>query len=215
MHTAGMICQDCHGSVANVGQTIANGRQPWLQEPSCGQSGCHGSNYATETNTLYRNSRGHSGLYCSACHGSPHAIQPTTQPNDNVQNIALQGWAGTLKKCSVCHGVTPTMPGPHGIMGTDVKLINGSVPEVSHLNAVYPNPTSSLAHIGLQVKDAGSVNIKVFSSTGKYIETIYTGHSTPGEYQIDFNITNLSSGVYSCVMTAGKACDVKNFIVVK
>ena len=34
---------------------------------------------------------------------------------DNVQNIALQGYAGTLDKCSVCHGYNPTGPGPHGL----------------------------------------------------------------------------------------------------
>ena len=37
---------------------------------------------------------------------------------DNVQQIALQGFPGTLKKCEVCHGVTPTGAGPHGIFAS-------------------------------------------------------------------------------------------------
>jgi hypothetical protein len=33
---------------------------------------------------LYRYSAGHGNLYCSGCHGSPHAEFPTLQANDNV-----------------------------------------------------------------------------------------------------------------------------------
>lgn len=116
MHAAGMVCQDCHGSVAQVAQSIQEGREPWLQEPSCGSASCHGANYAEEPGKLFRNSKGHGGLYCSTCHGSPHAILPTVNARDNVQNIALQGFEGTLRRCELCHGVVPTGPGPHGIM---------------------------------------------------------------------------------------------------
>ena len=112
----GFVCQDCHGSVTNVGESIANGRNPWLQEPSCGAVTCHGAKYAEEPGKLFRQSRGHGGLFCSACHGEPHAILPSGQANDNVQNIALQGYAGTLNKCEVCHGIRPTGYGPHGLL---------------------------------------------------------------------------------------------------
>lgn len=115
MHTAGMTCVSCHGNTKNVGTTIENGRKPWLQEPSCGATACHGPNYAENTGKLYRESRGHGNLFCSTCHGSPHAILPASRPEDNVQNIALQGYRGTLKKCSVCHGYNPTGAGPHGL----------------------------------------------------------------------------------------------------
>jgi hypothetical protein len=118
MYTHGMVCQDCHGSVAQVGLSIEQGREPWFDEPSCGAANCHGSNFAEEPGKLFRNSRGHGNLYCSTCHGSPHAILPTVVARDNVQNIALQGSAGILRDCAVCHGVIPTGPGPHGLLAT-------------------------------------------------------------------------------------------------
>ncbi len=114
----GMVCQDCHGSVTEVGESISSGREPWLDEPSCGSVSCHGDNFAEEPGKLFRESRGHGGLFCSACHGEPHAITPSRVSRDNAQYIALQGYAGTLAKCQVCHGVTPTAAGPHGIMGS-------------------------------------------------------------------------------------------------
>jgi len=120
MHAAGMICQDCHGSVENVAESIKDGREPWLEEPSCGATNCHGSQFAEEPGKLYRLSKGHGGLYCSTCQGSPHALVPSTLDRDNVQNIALQGYAGILNNCAVCHGYMPEGAGPHGIMAPDV-----------------------------------------------------------------------------------------------
>ena len=117
MYSKGMTCIDCHGDTANVAisQLPPTNREPWKQEPSCAQSGCHATAYAPNPGTLYRNSVEHGGLYCEACHGSPHAILPTIQPNDNVQNIALQGHAGVLNDCLVCHSQPPTGAGPHNI----------------------------------------------------------------------------------------------------
>jgi len=116
MHSAGMVCQDCHGNMEQVAESIKNGREPWLEEPRCGATQCHGSQYAEEPGKLYRNSKGHGGLHCSACHGSPHAIVTSENERDNLQNMTLQGYNGTLNNCAVCHGYLPTGPGPHGIM---------------------------------------------------------------------------------------------------
>ncbi|MBI5021452.1 MAG: T9SS type A sorting domain-containing protein [Ignavibacteriales bacterium] len=122
-----MVCQDCHGTMAQVAATIDAGRRPWLDEPKCGD--CHGSAHAEQPGKLFRESQGHGGLFCSACHGSPHAIQPTIQPNDNLQNIRLQGYAGTLGKCSVCHATPPAGTGPHGL--TDTTSYQPSIPLLS------------------------------------------------------------------------------------
>ena len=94
---------------------VANpNRRPWIDEPRCGD--CHGSQFAENPGKLFRQSTGHGGLYCEACHNSSHAILPSTQPRDNMQVIALQGFAGTLQDCAVCHGnAVPPGPGPHGL----------------------------------------------------------------------------------------------------
>jgi hypothetical protein len=78
------------------------------------------SRFAENTNTLYRLSKGHGGIFCEGCHGSTHAIWPNADPNanDNAAAIALQGYAGVIKDCTVCHpaGSLPlTTDGPHGL----------------------------------------------------------------------------------------------------
>ncbi len=96
----GMICTDCHGSMEAVGNPA---RAPWADEPRCGD--CHQrEGFAFEQpGTLFRDSKGHYGVHCSACHGSPHAITPTVGQEDNVQAVALQGHTGPISKCEVCH----------------------------------------------------------------------------------------------------------------
>ena len=140
-----MQCQDCHGSMSEVGNPTRDG---WLDEPTC--QNCHtgtatnnsgkirytsvfdapghlriaaNQTFATNPNTptsgksLYRLSTGHGDLLCEACHGATHAIYPSSQANDNLQSIALQGHQGTLGECSACHDGQPSTVsgGPHGM----------------------------------------------------------------------------------------------------
>lgn len=106
MFQEGLGCTDCHGTMANVADQARN---PWLDEPNCGN--CH--EYGTTDNQLYRMSKGHGGMYCESCHGSPHAILPSGLEADNQQNIMLQGKKGTLSNCSVCHTDGRTGDNPH------------------------------------------------------------------------------------------------------
>lgn len=118
MSSQGMWCTDCHGDMNAV---ASPDRQPWLDEPQCGT--CHGPAYAENPGKLFRQSVGHGGLYCEACHNSTHAILPSSQPLDNQQVIALQGYAGTLQDCAVCHGTDiPDGPGPHGLTAPSRRL---------------------------------------------------------------------------------------------
>ncbi len=103
-------CETCHGSLQQVADSIQLGRQPWLQEPVCEQ--CHGADYSTGT-ALYRNSKGHGGIYCAACHNSPHAWYPSKNPLDNRQPMQLQGTPDALHKCTICHVTKPAGRNPH------------------------------------------------------------------------------------------------------
>ncbi len=122
MSQGGMWCTNCHGDMNDVGN---ENRIPWVDEPRCGDTACHGPQYAENPNTLYRNSIGHGGLYCESCHNSTHAILPSREARDNIQTIALQGYAGAITECTVCHGLTvPAGQGPHGMTCTLAADVN-------------------------------------------------------------------------------------------
>lgn len=96
-------CTECHGTLAEVGQSITDGRTPWADEPKCAD--CHSAAiYDVDTgSTLYRNARGHGGMSCAACHGSPHAMVPSFEASDNYQALQYMGKAVTIGSCAACH----------------------------------------------------------------------------------------------------------------
>ena len=99
-------CVTCHGNMAEIAGSIEAGRVPWADEPAC--SDCHTETQGVATgDALYRNATGHGGLGCPACHGSPHAMIPTTQATDNYQALQYQNFNGVVKtmgSCGICHG---------------------------------------------------------------------------------------------------------------
>lgn len=181
MFDRNLTCQTCHGSVSNVGNTVRNGRRPWLDEPKCGDKLCHGSLYSEQANTLFRQSKGHAGLYCSACHGSPHAIVPSTNDRDNLQNATLQGYAAPLKDCRVCHGSYPTDPGPHGIFAPPSK-VDVVPPQVDWTMDANGNVT-------------GTVTDKPDDATIRSNLALIVFHATNGSYNYTFNNADFTPGV--------------------
>ncbi|MFO0889264.1 MAG: hypothetical protein U0790_09010 [Isosphaeraceae bacterium] len=103
-YAKGLRCGDCHGTLTAMGN---RNRTPWVDEPKC--ASCHnvpGHQYE-EPGKLFKESRGHNGVTCAACHGAPHAITPTVTAADNVQAMTIQGHAGTIDNCVVCHKRRP------------------------------------------------------------------------------------------------------------
>ncbi len=108
----GVYCTDCHGGMVEVGDPA---RTPWLDQPRCDDCHNRAGFQFEQPGTLYRDSKGHSGVHCYACHGSPHAITPTVTEPDNLQAINIQGHAGLIGECSVCHTEPPVEPFFHKV----------------------------------------------------------------------------------------------------
>jgi hypothetical protein len=212
MHTNGMVCQDCHGSVDHVGQTISNGRQAWLEEPDCGAVACHGPQHAAEPGKLFRNSKGHGNLFCSACHGSPHAILPTNNANDNLQNLTLQGYTGTLNSCIVCHGVAPTGAGPHGLYASVINY-DPFTTNTDQLMNVFPNPVTSSATIPFIISKAGKIILSLYDQNGKCVRIFINQNLQPGSYTVNFETKDLSHGIYYYMLKTSMASFSKKMII--
>jgi len=112
----GMTCVDCHGDMTAVAD---RSRTPWVDEPRCGD--CHErSGFEFEQpNTLYRDAKGHMGIHCWACHGSPHALLPSTQPRDNLQAEVFAGSTDPADVCGLCHTHRPDEGFSHRFGGGD------------------------------------------------------------------------------------------------
>jgi hypothetical protein len=106
----GYTCTFCHTSMTAVGDPS---RQPWIDEPRCGNCHTRTGFQFEQTGLLFKQSKGHMGVHCEACHGSPHAITPTVMDVDNVQASAVQGHTGIINTCTTCHSSMPSESFPH------------------------------------------------------------------------------------------------------
>lgn len=148
-----MECQSCHGSMLTVGNKARNG---WFDMPTCQSCHHDGkretvainadgtfktwadTRFASNPNTpmtgtsLYRYSTGHSNMQCEACHNSTHAEftdKPSAngnQVNDNLRAIEAQGYAASIRECTVCHTTMPSSinGGPHGMHNIGQSWVN-------------------------------------------------------------------------------------------
>jgi hypothetical protein len=143
--TLAMQCQSCHGGMSTVGAATRTGwlDEPSCQACHTGTAVQNSGQirytsvftstgamrvpanrtFATNADvpmtgkSLYRFSKGHGGLQCSACHGSTHAEWPSVHSNDNILPKNLQGHSGVLIECLACHKSMPetVAGGPHGM----------------------------------------------------------------------------------------------------
>ncbi|MBM4167305.1 MAG: T9SS type A sorting domain-containing protein [Ignavibacteria bacterium] len=71
------------------------------------------------------------------------------------------------------------------------------LPETFSLEQNYPNPFNPLTVIRYSLSDNSAVMLKVYDILGKEVVTLLNNEETEaGEYEINFDATNLPSGVY-------------------
>jgi hypothetical protein len=93
-----------------------------------------------------------------------------------------------------------------------VNSINASVFKL-HQN--YPNPVNSTARISYELPESVFVTLKVLDSQGREVATLVNGFQNAGSQSVQFNASNLISGVYFYKIDAGQYHDAKKLIIQK
>lgn len=83
------------------------------------------------------------------------------------------------------------------------------------LNQNYPNPFNPSTMIEYSIANAGLVQLKVYDVLGREVATLVNQNQNPGSYNVLFNASNLSSGVYFYKIESGSFTQVKRMILVK
>ncbi|HEY5123309.1 MAG TPA: T9SS type A sorting domain-containing protein, partial [Ignavibacteria bacterium] len=66
----------------------------------------------------------------------------------------------------------------------------------------YPNPFNSTSKIKYQILKTTDVQIKVFDIQGREISILVNRKQTPGDYECNFDASNMTSGIYFYQLTA-------------
>jgi len=93
--------------------------------------------------------------------------------------------------------------------------IENTFPNSFVLSQNYPNPFNPSTKISYSVPKSSLVTIKVYDVLGKKITTLLNEEKSVGNYEVEFNGRNLSSGVYFYKMQAGDFVETKKLILMK
>jgi len=67
----------------------------------------------------------------------------------------------------------------------------------------YPNPFNPITMIPYELNENAYIEIKVYDINGRLVRTLYGGYQLAGSYEVRFDASNLSSGMYICTLQAG------------
>jgi hypothetical protein len=92
---------------------------------------------------------------------------------------------------------------------------NNQVPNAYNLSQNYPNPFNPATKISFSLPKAGDVKLVVYDILGKEVAIVINDFRTAGTHTIDFNASNLASGVYLYRIEAGTFTDTKKMMLLK
>ncbi len=79
---------------------------------------------------------------------------------------------------------------------TSIEILNPDFPDIFELSQNYPNPFNPTTKIKYQLPESGFVTLKVYDVLGNEITYLVNEEKFAGSYEIEFDASQLSSGIY-------------------
>jgi hypothetical protein len=100
----------------------------------------------------------------------------------------------------------------NGIVSVDEDILE--LVEFS-LNQNYPNPFNPTTKISWQSPVSGHQTLKIYDVIGNEVATLVNEYKSGGSYEVDFNASKLSSGIYFYRLSAGSFVQTKKMLLIK
>jgi hypothetical protein len=105
---------------------------------------------------------------------------------------------------------------------TDVKEHGSLQPNEFRLEQNYPNPFNpntkikyTIPNVSLSGVEGSRVQLKVYDVLGNEVATLVNESKPAGSYEVEFNASNLSSGVYFYKLQSGSFVETRKMILLK
>ena len=143
-------------------------------------------------------------------------------PSDEV-NTRTFGYRGIIAENEIFIGAPGTKvnnirPGAVFIYTAEplsVDYTNGIDQSDFYLSQNYPNPFNPITEIDYSIQKDGLVKLRVYDILGNEVATLVNERKTSGNYSVEFNAGNLTSGIYFYKLTAGTFTETKKLILLK
>jgi photosystem II stability/assembly factor-like uncharacterized protein len=96
-----------------------------------------------------------------------------------------------------------------------INKISTAIPERYSLSQNYPNPFNPITKIKYSITGNVDVKLTVYDVLGRKIKVLVNEKQSPGIYEVTFDGTNFSSGVYFYRIEASNFSETKKMLVIK
>jgi len=96
-----------------------------------------------------------------------------------------------------------------------VEEENNEIPTEFSLKQNYPNPFNPITKIKYSIPKSSQVSLKIFNTLGEELKTLVNEEKPVGTYEVNWNASNLPSGVYFCRLQAGSFVQTRKMILLK
>ncbi|MEO8514372.1 MAG: T9SS type A sorting domain-containing protein [Ignavibacteria bacterium] len=107
---------------------------------------------------------------------------------------------GGISKGTLMVGITPN---------------SSEVPNKFELKQNYPNPFNPNTQIEFSIPKTGIVKLSVYDALGREVNSLLNSELTAGNYRINFNASDLSSGTYYYKIISGDFVQTKKMLMIK
>lgn len=122
------------------------------------------------------------------------------------KNLVINMQTSSLFKLRVNYNV---------ITSVNENIFSTEIPTNFNLHQNYPNPFNPSTTIKFDLPNSGNISLKVYNELGKEIETLSDGFKNAGSYEINFDASGLSSGIYFYKLVTDGAAVTKKMLLVK
>jgi len=99
-------------------------------------------------------------------------------------------------------------------VATNTLSDNNSVSNYK-LSQNYPNPFNPATRINFALPKSGFVTLKVYNLIGQEVASLVNEEKNVGTYSVDFNASNLTSGIYFYKVSVNGFSEVKKMMLIK
>jgi len=104
---------------------------------------------------------------------------------------------------------------PDGIMMTKQFVFGYAGPKEFKLEQNFPNPFNPTTTIQYQLPQDAKVTLKVYDILGSEVATLINAEQEAGYYEVNWNASNLASGVYIYRLQTGSFVSVKKMMLLR
>lgn len=104
---------------------------------------------------------------------------------------------------------------PVNIFNIPVNVKNETVPSQFQLSQNYPNPFNPGTKIQYVVSDRSFISLVVYDVLGNEVKTLVNVEKPAGSYEVSFDGTQLTSGIYIYKLTSNNFVSVKKMILLR